>query len=148
VILLWFHSGGDGRRQAVRPDHHPCVLRDDLAALAEAANAGYPAAVGEEFLDGESFADFGARCGCRVDQQLIQDGSPWRIGNRRVLSARRARYGERAEVERVAADRRALGRQELAEQSPPVQRGNPGRLNDMGRDRVAGKVARSTRRTR
>jgi hypothetical protein len=44
------------------------VLGDDVAALASAADAGNPAAVGEDFLDDESLADLGSRRGCRVDQ--------------------------------------------------------------------------------
>ena len=82
MAVLWSHGGGDGRVQPVRPDHHPGVLGDDVAALAAAADAGNPAAVGEDFLDGESLADLGSRRGCGVDQQLVQDGAAWRIGDR------------------------------------------------------------------
>jgi hypothetical protein len=114
------------------------VLGDYAAALAATANAGNPAAVSEDFLDGESLAGLGPRRGGGVDEQLVEDGPARGIGDRGVGSAGRARDGERAKVERIGVDRRAPRRQELVEESPSVQRSDPGWLDDMGRNRVAG----------
>src|SRR4029453_4906620 len=48
--------------------------------------------------------------------------------------------GEGAEVEAVGVDRGAAGRGDLVEQPPAAQRRHPRRVEDVGRDRVAGEA--------
>ena len=72
-----------------------------------------------------------------VDEERVEDGAPRAIGERRLVGPRPAGERERAEVERVLADGRAPGRDQAIAQAPARQRGDPERVDHVGRERVA-----------
>jgi hypothetical protein len=116
------------------------VLADAAALPVVAADPAHLAVVVEQQLaDGEALPDLGACLGGRVDEQLVQHGAPRPVGDRRLVGARSAGDRERAEVERVGVDRRAAGGDEPIQQPPPLQRGDARRMDEVRRDRVAGK---------
>jgi hypothetical protein len=138
VVLLGPNRAGDQRVPAVRPDDHPGALGHRAAAPAVAADAGHAAVLDEDLLDGEPLPDLRPRLGRGVDQQLVEHGPPGAVGDRSVVGAGRPGDDEGAEVEGVGVDRRAPGRREPLQQPPPPQRRHARRVDDVGRERVAG----------
>ncbi len=137
VVLLGADGLGDERVPTVRADDDVGELGDGVAAFAVAANPGDASVLDDDVFDGELLANFGARFRRRVDEQLVEHGTPGAVRDRRIVGAGSARDREGAEVERVGVDRRTSRRGQPIEQTPSLQCRSSGRVEDMGRQRVA-----------
>jgi hypothetical protein len=134
VVLLGRDRPGHRRVAPVGPHDHPGLLGDGAAVAAVAADAGDAPVGDHDLLDGEPLAGLGGG----VDQQLVERGAPGAVGHRGVVGAGRPRDGEGSEVEGVGADGWAAGGGEPLQQPPAAQRGHARRVQQMGRDGVAG----------
>jgi len=137
VVLLGTNRSGDERAAAVCSDDHVGLLGDGLAALGVAADTGDAPFLDDDVLDGETLADLRACLGRAVDEQLVEHGASRTVRDRGVGCPRASGDRERAEVERVRVDRRTTGCREPLEQSPLAKRRHSGRVDDVGRHRVA-----------
>ena len=114
-----------------RADRHP-------PGLVVALDADDRPALADDLADGEALADLGAGLRRGLDEQVVEHGPPRRVRGR-APSARAWRAGERerAEVERVALDRRAARGDDGVEEPPPPQRGHARGVDQVRRLRVA-----------
>ena len=137
VVLFGADGLGDEGVAAVRSNHNLCTLSHRRSILRPSLDAAHTAILNDELLNREPLADLGARFRCGVDQELVEDGSPWTVRDRAVLRPRGARKRERAEIEGVPLNWGTSRCRETPEQPPSHQSRNPSRMHDVGRNRVA-----------
>ena len=129
---------GDTGVSPVGADHDLRPLDDGGSALLATADADDCAVLDDHVLDGELLAHLGASSGSGVDEDLVEHCPPRRVpGGDAVAGTRAAGDRERPEVERVALDGRAARGCDLVEEAPPVQRGDAGGVDHVGRHGVA-----------
>jgi len=124
---------------AIGPHHDPGVLDHGRPCRCLATDSRDAAVQDEELSNQEPLPDLGPRLGSGIDEQLVEDGPARAVGNRRLCDAGASRDGEGPAVEGVGVDGRASGGNEAIQQSPPLQRGNARRVDQVRRDRVARK---------
>jgi hypothetical protein len=129
------------RVHAVGADHDLRLLAHRRAADRSAADAHHPLALGHERLDRELLAHLGTGLGGCLDENVIEDGAANGIGVSDVTRRRRcALEREGPDIERVAADRRAVGPRDLRQQSPALEAGHARLMDVVGRQPVARKA--------
>ena len=140
VVALGLHGLGHERVLAVGADDDARGLRDRRAAANVSADAGHAAVVEQHLLDGERGAHLGARRGGGLEEQRVEHDPARAVGRRVAIHRpRRSRDRERPEVIGVLHDRRAVRGFERLEHTPPRERGHAGRMDEVRRQRVAGK---------
>ena len=89
-------------------------------------------------LDDELLSQFGASCNRSIHQQLVQHGAPGAVGlSDALVRPRGAADREGTEVEAVGLHRRATRSRQLLPEPPPLECGHAGRMDEVGRERVA-----------
>ncbi len=78
---------GDAGVAPVRTDDDAGTLYCGLSVRVVAADADDRPVLDDELIDGESFANLGAGGGGRVDQDLVEQRSPWRQADRTAVAA-------------------------------------------------------------
>ncbi len=138
VVLVGVDDLRDVRVAAVGADHDASALVDGLAVGVVTADPDDRAVLDDHVFDREALPHLGACCRRGVDEDLVEHGAARRVGDR-VAVGRTSRAGdrERPEVEAVAVDRRATGRDDLVEHAPPLQRGDARRVDQVCRKGVA-----------
>lgn len=122
----------------VGPDHHPRPLLDRPAA-AVAPHPDDGAVLLDHAVDREPFTHVDPGVGGRPHEQVVEHHPRRCVGRLDPVLGRPQRAGEpeRAEVDRVAADGRRAPVDHGVEHPPPAQRRHPGRVDEVGRQRVA-----------
>jgi hypothetical protein len=117
------------------------ALHGGNAVAIVTADAGDAAILDHDLVDDETFPDLDATFGCGIKQQLVQDRSAWRIGDRTGLTAGTRRPGdlEWSQVERVRMYRGTSCAHEAIEYAPARERIDPWGMQKMRGHGVAWK---------
>ena len=137
MVLLGADRLRQQRETTVGPHHHVAVLDDRPTTRRVPTDAGDAPVVELDLVDGEGLADLDTALRRRVDEELVEHRPPGAVGDRRVRGPRGTGERERSEVEAVGVDGRAVGGAQSVEHAPPVERGDPRRVDDVRRERVA-----------
>jgi hypothetical protein len=137
--MLCMNGIRHNRVASIRPEHDLCAFADGLAFFRLALHADDASVLDQDAFDGEVFADVHSGFGRCIDEQLVQNGTPRAIGDRKRPGSRCAFDRERAKIEGVGLDGRATGRNEAVEQAPSRQRRHGKRVHHVGGYRVARK---------
>src|SRR6266508_6511692 len=121
---------------AIGADDDVGTLGYRRVVLRSALDADDAPVLREYLLDGESFSDLRTGFGRGVYEQLVQNGPPRAVGNRRSRRTRRPRDRERTEIERVRVNRRTSRRREAIEQTPPRERSHTERVHHVRGHRI------------
>jgi hypothetical protein len=122
----------------VGADHHTRALDHLAVPSGVAADARHLPVGRQDLVDHEALTQLRPRLDSGVDQDPVEDRSAGAVGVRDPVDRSRGpRDRERAEVEGVRADGRAAGRDDVIEQTPASQGGDPGQVDHVRRERVA-----------
>src|SRR4029453_1575678 len=100
-------------------------------------DSGYAVTFSQDLFNCEPFPNLGARFRSSVDENLVEDGSPWAVRDGALLRTWRPGNRERAEVERIGADRRTSCCRDAPEQPPRRQGSDPRWMNHVRGNRIA-----------
>ena len=85
MVLLRRDSPGDKRMPSIRADYDPRLRHDRSTASIATMDPDNPAIGRKHGIGAETFADFGSRLPCCVDEQLVEDSSPGAVRDRSAV---------------------------------------------------------------
>ena len=139
VVRLGSGEACDERVMAVRAHDRTRTQLERRLTFAVPADTGDASFLDDQVVDGEPLAQLGSRLRRRVDQQLVEHGSPRGVGERGLVGPGGARDRHGAEVEDIGVDAGTARGQQPSQQAPLLERRHAGRVDEVRRDRVGGK---------